>query len=297
MKKVSFLFVFVFLVSTFIMSQTPQYYNYNTTNSGNTFPLGTASGRMVQWLALAGDMNQPGAAPSGNITKIYLMVATNFGPITYTNLSILFGQATITALPTSAFYTGSRDTVYKRASVSLTGIATQWLEFALDHPFAYDNTKSLIVQLEQLGATGSALYSLGNTYLTGKRRTYSTSPPPFSVQGQDAYVYNFGVDITPVSGINITSNNLIPKEYNLEQNYPNPFNPMTKINFDLPKSGMVSIKIYDILGKEIKTILNEVKNPGSYSIELDCSAFLSGVYFYKIETGGFISTKKMILIK
>jgi hypothetical protein len=128
------------------------------------------------------------------------MVAANFGPITYTNLSILFGQSTITALPTTAFYTGDRDTVYKRASVSLTGVLLNWLEFTLDHPFAYDNTKSLIVQLEQYGSTGSALYSLGNTYLTGKRRTYSTTLPPFSVQGQDAYIYNFGITMT-VSGI------------------------------------------------------------------------------------------------
>jgi hypothetical protein len=296
MKKVFFLFLNLFIVSAFVFSQTPQYYNYNTTNSGNTFPLGTTSGRMVQWLILPGEINQPGAAPSGNITKLYLMVAANFGPITYTNLSILLGQSTITTLPASAFYTGQRDTVYKRTSVALTGVLLSWLTFTFDHPFAYDSTKSLIVQLEQLGSTGPALYSLGNTFLTGRRRTYSTTPPPFGVQGQDGYVYNFGVDIGTVSGVGSVTTN-IPDRYNLKQNYPNPFNPVTKIGFDIPKSGLVTLRIYDILGNLKATLINENRNPGSYLTDFDGSSYPSGTYFYKLESNGYMNTKLMVLLK
>jgi hypothetical protein len=296
MKKVIFLFLNLFIVTMLVFTQTPQYYNYNTTNSGNTFPLGTTTGRMVQWLALGGDLNQPGAAPSGNITKMYLMVAANFGPVTYTNLRIMFGQSTITTLPTSVFYTGQMDTVYKRASVSLTGVLLNWLEFTLDHPFAYDNTKSLIVQLEQYGSTGPALYSLGNTYLTGKRRTYSTTPPPFSVQSQDAYVYNFGVTMA-ISGINNQTGSEIPKEYKLEQNYPNPFNPETKISFEIPKQSLVILKIYDILGQEVATLVNGVKDAGKYSVDFDGSALTSGTYFYRLESNGLFFSNKMLLIK
>jgi hypothetical protein len=295
MKKIIFLFVNLFVATMFIFSQIPQFYNYNTTNAGNTFPLGTTSGRMVQWLILPGEINQPLQAPSGNITKFYLMVAANFGPITYTNLSISFGQSTITTLPASAFYTGQRDTVYKRASVALTGVLLNWLEFTLDHLFAYDSTKSLIVQLEQLGSTGPALYSLGNTFLTGRRRSYSTTPPPFNVQGQDAYVYNFGVTMTATGVEPVASK--IPDKYNLEQNYPNPFNPVTRISYDIPKQGFVSIKIYDIIGKEIATLVNENKNPGTYVLEFDGSSFSSGTYIYRLESNGFIAAKKMILIK
>jgi hypothetical protein len=296
MKKIIFLFINLLVVTLIVFPQTPQYYNYNTTNSGNTFPLGTTSGRMVQWLVLPGEINQPGPSPSGNITKLYLMVAANFGPITYTNLSILFGQSTITTLPVSAFYTGQRDTVYKRASVSLTGVLMSWLEFTLDHPFSYDSTKSLIIQLEQLGASGPALYSLGNTYLTGRRRTYSTTPPPFSVQGQDAYVYNFGINIGPVSGVNPVTTK-ISDEYNLNQNYPNPFKPVTKIVYDIPKSGLVTVRIYDIIGKEIATLVNENKSPGRYIVEFDGTSFPSGTYFYRLESNGYVSTKLMMLVK
>jgi hypothetical protein len=91
--------------------------------------------------------------------------------------------------------------------------------------------------------------------------------------------------------------NLAPKEYKLEQNYPNPFNPSTKIGFSLPSSGNVSVKIFDITGKEVSMLINEFKNAGSYSIEFNASEFPSGVYFYKIEANGFSDTKKMILMK
>lgn len=88
-----------------------------------------------------------------------------------------------------------------------------------------------------------------------------------------------------------------PFEFSLSQNYPNPFNPVTTISFSLPLSGMVSLKIFDVAGKEIKTLLNEFKNAGTNSITFDASAFSSGVYFYKLESGSYTDTKKMILIK
>ncbi|MBI5402707.1 MAG: T9SS type A sorting domain-containing protein [Ignavibacteriae bacterium] len=103
---------------------------------------------------------------------------------------------------------------------------------------------------------------------------------------------NLGVitGITPVSSI-------IPNEYSLKQNYPNPFNPVTKISFDLPKSGLVTLKIYDVVGREVKTLVNEVKNAGSYAVQFDGAAFSSGTYFYRLESNNFVSTKKMVLIK
>ncbi len=90
----------------------------------------------------------------------------------------------------------------------------------------------------------------------------------------------------------------IPKEFRVYQNYPNPFNPSTTIKFDLPKDSRVSIYIYDILGKEIAVLSdNEFKNAGSYIIEWNAANFSSGVYFYRIEAGGFVVTKSMILVK
>jgi len=88
-----------------------------------------------------------------------------------------------------------------------------------------------------------------------------------------------------------------PLEFALMQNYPNPFNPSTKITFQIPESGLVSLKIYDVLGIEIATLLNEEKIPGKYEIDFDASYLSSGIYFYTLRAGNFISIKKMILIK
>jgi len=94
-----------------------------------------------------------------------------------------------------------------------------------------------------------------------------------------------------------TITNKIPSSFTLEQNYPNPFNPVTKIKFGLNKSGIVKLKIYDLLGRELKTLTNEYLNAGMYEINFNGSDFASGVYFYKLETNDFSENKKMILIK
>ncbi len=89
----------------------------------------------------------------------------------------------------------------------------------------------------------------------------------------------------------------IPEKFSLEQNYPNPFNPVTKIRFDIPTASRIAVKIYSSLGSEIATLVNDNVNAGSYETSWDASAFPSGVYFYKLISGGFTETKKMILIK
>lgn len=93
----------------------------------------------------------------------------------------------------------------------------------------------------------------------------------------------------------------IPLKYDLSQNYPNPFNPSTKINFALPNDGRVSLKIYDMSGKEVMTLINEVKTAGYYSVDFNASSsangLSSGVYFYRLSTSDFTATKKMMLIK
>lgn len=100
----------------------------------------------------------------------------------------------------------------------------------------------------------------------------------------------FVIGISPIS-------KEIPVKFNLYQNYPNPFNPVTKFKFDIPKAENVVLKIYDALGKEISSIMNEKLNPGAYSVDWDASAYPSGVYFYQLITGSFTETKKMILVK
>ncbi|MCH7963038.1 MAG: T9SS type A sorting domain-containing protein [Bacteroidetes bacterium] len=86
-------------------------------------------------------------------------------------------------------------------------------------------------------------------------------------------------------------------DFELNQNYPNPFNPTTTIKFQIPESSFITIKIYDVLGNEITTLINEEKPAGVYEVEFDASVYSSGVYFYNLQAGNFIDVKKMILLK
>ncbi|MCU0413578.1 MAG: T9SS type A sorting domain-containing protein, partial [Ignavibacteriaceae bacterium] len=116
--------------------------------------------------------------------------------------------------------------------------------------------------------------------------------------------YNFGHDSLfvlyntgNVSGIREEIHQQIPENISLSQNYPNPFNPSTRIEYSIPQSGLVTIKIYDILGREVATLVNEEKQRGVYSISFDATGLASGIYFYRIQFGNFVQTKKLTLLK
>ena len=88
-----------------------------------------------------------------------------------------------------------------------------------------------------------------------------------------------------------------PDDFVLYQNYPNPFNPTTTIEFSIPQSGDVSLNIYNLLGEEVKTLVNEFRQTGKYSVQFNANNFSSGIYFYKLQTDSFVETKKMILLR
>jgi hypothetical protein len=99
------------------------------------------------------------------------------------------------------------------------------------------------------------------------------------------------VSVEPVTGTEI------PREFALMQNYPNPFNPVTNIGLRIAELGFVSVRIYDISGKEVAILVNEELSPGVYNVEFDGSNLASGTYFYRMETNSFSDVKKMILVK
>jgi hypothetical protein len=106
-------------------------------------------------------------------------------------------------------------------------------------------------------------------------------------------IINSSADIFAELNVNTKS----PGKFSLMQNYPNPFNPVTSISYSIAVKGFVTIKIYDILGREVNTIVNELRDAGTYEVMLDASRFASGVYFYTINSGSFTDTKKMLLVK
>jgi photosystem II stability/assembly factor-like uncharacterized protein len=112
--------------------------------------------------------------------------------------------------------------------------------------------------------------------------------------GDYGTIYRLDVTTTPSLSV---GDNETPTRFALEQNFPNPFNPSTRIAFSVQASGFTSLKVYDILGKEVATVVNEVKQPGNYAIQFDASKLASGVYYYRLNAGAFSETKKMILAR
>jgi N-acetylneuraminic acid mutarotase len=180
-----------------LLSQTPQYYNYNNGTSSNSFPFNVSGGKATNYLFLAGEFNQPTPIPSGQqITKVYFRTSGTANA-TYTTLHILFAQDVITTLTTGTFYPGPWDTVYYHASVPLTSTPGGWMGIQLDHPYPYDPAKSLIIFVGQCGYTGTGT-TIYNSMTTGIRRVWSVGGCPLVPYASgDASTLNFGVDVEP----------------------------------------------------------------------------------------------------
>jgi hypothetical protein len=103
--------------------------------------------------------------------------------------------------------------------------------------------------------------------------------------------------INQVTGVGEDQGSLLPTEYRLEHNYPNPFNNSTVIKYSIPKEGVVTLKIYNTIGEEVTTLINETKQPGNYEVTFSTEKLTSGVYFYRLQAGSFVQTRKMILLK
>ena len=115
------------------------------------------------------------------------------------------------------------------------------------------------------------------------------------IMGSGGLLYNVSVDTLLTSVSN--NQNINPADYKLHQNYPNPFNPVTIIKYELPEKNFISLKIYNSLGKSVSTLVNKIQNKGSYEIKFNGANLTTGIYFYQLETGTTILTKKMILLK
>ena len=102
---------------------------------------------------------------------------------------------------------------------------------------------------------------------------------------------------TALVGVEDENGKIVPEGFSLDQNYPNPFNPTTKIKFSIPELSFVTLKIFDVVGNEIETLVNQEEPAGSYEVQFSAIDLPSGIYFYQLRAGNFVETKKMILIK
>jgi hypothetical protein len=140
---------------------------------------------------------------------------------------------------------------------------------------------SLRLRMKTAGGVPNGLYNI---------RVQGNGP-----NGTPVHVRQFVLNVGFVGLHN--NNSEVPEKFYLYQNYPNPFNPVTNIKFDMPKQGLVKLKVYDIAGREIAELVNKTLSAGSYNYDFDASGLSSGVYFYKLETPDFTSIRKMILVK
>ena len=151
-----------------------------------------------------------------------------------------------------------------------------------------------------------ALYSDNNltkaASLLNEAKIQSDLSTPIEIApAEDAYNVHGNVIASSLNvqmpKIQKSNEELKPTSYSLLQNFPNPFNPTTVIRYDISKDGFVTLKVYDILGREVMTLVNENKLQGKYSVNFDASNIASGVYFYQLKAGSYTATKKLLLLK
>lgn len=168
--------------------------------------------------------------------------------------------------------------------------SNQWVSIGTDSPeFSMPHNPN---DLRNFSLRCRVTDGFGTVIMSNERLVYVVDYTPEGGSANN----NFTESLSK-SNTELTNENFIPSNYELLQNYPNPFNPSTTISFAIPEMNVVTLKVYDVLGKEVATLVNETKPAGYYDILFDASNLPSGLYIYKITSGNFATVKKMLLIK
>ncbi len=201
-------------------------------------------------------------------------------------------------------YNGSKPSVgdndSSRVGLWVNGdLSNNYLEFW----FYYNSNQNVSVRVDTLNWTGWKFVDIPLSAVNGtgeklfhsvviKQNDSGKTSGTIYIDGEQVY----NPTLSGVEGNNFVS---VPGQYKLEQNYPNPFNPSTIIQYQIPENNFVTLKVYDVLGREVATLVNEQKNAGTYRVEFNAGQLnlTSGVYFYTIKSGNFTETKKLMLMK
>ncbi|MDD5361959.1 MAG: T9SS type A sorting domain-containing protein [Ignavibacteria bacterium] len=231
----------------------------------------------------------------GNITKIGFNIAYSSG-LGMNNFSIKFQSISDTSI--TAFVNNNWTNVFS-GDYSLPGLGWQYI--VLQTPFEWDGISNLLVEIcfentiNYVSNRVRASSLQNHHYYASQMEDLSSACTAFQNPIFMNYRPNACFRIEPI--VNINEPGIQLASFKLSQNYPNPFNPGTRISYEIPKQGFVSLKIYDILGREVKTLVNEVKTSGAYSIDFNAANLPSGIYLCRMECGGYAETKRMILLK
>lgn len=235
---------------------------------------------------------------TGTINKIRFYQSNGLSGVTSGPTTIYMNVVNDSTLPTGNWDVTGHSTVYTGTISNLA--APGWLEIALTSPFYFNmaQNQNLMISIDrgyQAYITTYPLFNYSTTTTFMSRRNRSDTAIPTSLT-QSNYRANIQLELDILNSVNNPTTG-IPQKFDLKQNYPNPFNPVTKIQYEIPKASFVTIKVYDIIGREVASLINTNMEAGYYSYDYDASALSSGVYIYKMTAGGFEKTMKMMIIK
>jgi len=264
-----------------------------TTSSNYPFTTYWMDGR-TQILLTAAEIIAAGGAANASITKLGFDVLTASAQL-INGFNVRYqhtAQTSLTGFVTTGWTTGFSGTY------TVPGTGMRNIDMTPPY-FVWNGTSNLLIEICYDNTSYTTYSTVKSTAASGMTWGYYTdNSTGCTMTGGAAQSNRPNVCLTVTTSTGANQNgSLVPNVYSLSQNYPNPFNPVTKINFALPKQGFVTLKIYDVLGREVRTLVNEVKSAGQFSVDFNASEFSSGVYFYKLETNGFSDIKRMMLIK
>jgi hypothetical protein len=234
-----------------------------------------------------------GGGATGNITRIGFNVVTAASQ-TMNGFNIRMQHTSATSI--TSWVTTGWTTVY---TGTYTVPGTGWQYIDLQTPFNWNGTQNLLVEICFDNTSYTSNSTVYSTSMSGMTYHYHTDGGTgCSMTGTNSATSrpNVCLTINLVVG-NGTVQSTIPEVYSLAQNYPNPFNPSTSIKFNVPKLSNVKLVVYDIVGREVATLVNGMTKPGSYEALFNAENLASGVYFYRLDAGDFTDVKKMVLIK
>jgi hypothetical protein len=160
--------------------------------------------------------------------------------------------------------------------------------------YFYASRGNTIYRSADWGVTWAPSLTSSNGGISHMSFASGSTPIGWAIAGGTGGVWRYFPVPTSIQG---GSDQEIPSSFMLEQNYPNPFNPSTTISYQLPSRSYVMLKVYDVLGQEVTTLVNNVEEPGYKSVQFDASALVSGVYFYRLSTANFVQTRKLVLLR
>jgi len=304
MKKLFFTISFLIILSQLAISQSQINENFEsydstqlppgwTTFNNAPFPIDPLSswmvrdtGRVLDGLATA---LSKAHSPIRSIGATWISsIDTNTNTTTNGDCWLVTSRLNITANDSICFWATGGSSGFSDSMQIWIGVDSLPPDFTTEIGSIYWPVGSTYGQFNfykySLGAFAGQTIWLGFRYCSN-----GTGSSGYAVQLDDIFIGN-PIGIKPIS-------TNIPKVFALKQNYPNPFNPITNIDFDLPKASFVSIVIYNELGQKIRDLVNQSMQPGSYKVDFDATNLPSGVYFYRINAGTFVQTKKMVLTK